>query len=137
MIPVNLPPTTVVAVAPAGDSRTVEELCREAGIACRVTGPSTKRTINLRYSKTVKACREPGLAGTVTLGLPETVPHKRAVLALGVLAYSVFDYVARESLRGLPESRPSAPRGRPRKPQPLTGAERQKNWRSRNSRRAA
>jgi hypothetical protein len=135
MIPISLPPTSVVARVPDGISRTVKDLCREAGIACRVTGPSTRRKINLRYASVAKACREPGLSGTVTLDLPETDPHKRALLALGVLAYSAFDYAARESLRGLPESRPSAPRGRPRKTLPLTGAERQRAWRERHSQR--
>ena len=133
MIPVNLPPTSVVAIAPDGESHTVESLCREAGIACRVTGPSTQRRVNLRYGRIITACREPGASGTVTLELPERVPHKRALLALGVLAYSVFDYVARESMRGLPESRPSTPRGRPRKPLPVPGAERQRAWRERRS----
>jgi hypothetical protein len=133
MLPAFMPKVQIVAQVPRGISSTVRSLCEEAGIECRVTGPATEREIYFHEGK-LDVCREPGFAGAVAIGLPEKLlrspdPKPRAILALGILAYAVFDYVARESMRGRPEGNMALPAGRPRKARSLTGAERQARWR--------
>jgi hypothetical protein len=125
------PHVSIVARIPGGTPATVESLCRQAGIECRVTGPTASRRVYLRDADLLAVSREPGYSGKVSIDLPETDPRRRAVLALGVLAYAVFDYAARESVRGWSEMRTASPRGRPRTPRPQTNAERQRAWRAR------
>ena len=128
------PPAAVVMEAPRGIAHTVESLCRQAGIECRVTGPSASRVVYLHLTEHLEVHREPGNAGVVSVGLPGDLqddPREAAVLVLAILAYVVFDYAARESVRGWSEMRVSLPRGRPRSPRPMTGAERQRRWRAR------
>ena len=45
--------------------------------------------------------------------LPEDETREAAFLVLAVLAYVVFDYASRESVRDRPEMRVSLPRGNP------------------------
>ena len=68
--------------------------------------------------------------------MPGNNKKDQAILALGILAYAVFDYAARESMRGRSEARFSFPVGRPHKTHPLSGAERQQRWRQRSVRAA-
>jgi len=131
MIPAMFPPASIAVTIPRGQTHTIETLCRQAGIECRVTGPSASRVIYLRRTPRLEIHRKPGLMGPVSVGSPEKKPRERAVLALAVLAYVVFDYAARESVRGWSEMRVSLPLGRPRSPRPMTGAERQRRWRAR------
>jgi hypothetical protein len=128
MLPAIFPDVEIVKRIPAGRETTVTSLCEEAGIECRVTGPSAERKIYLR-SDLLSISREPGPSGSVAIGIPDGDRRERAILALGVLAYAVFDYAARESMRGRPEARMSLPPGRPRKAHPLSGAERMRRWR--------
>lgn len=133
MLPAIFPKTTIVRRVEKGQRMTVQSLCQAAGIGCRVTGPAARRKIYLRQADGLEASREPGSYGSVSIGLPGGDKKNRAILALGVLAYSVFDYAARESMRGRPEARLSLPLGRPCKPHPLSGAERQRRWRERQA----
>ena len=138
MIPAMFPPATIVVEAPRGKTHTVESLCHQAGIECRVTGPSASRVVYLHRAGHLEVHREPGNTGAVSVGLPGDLPEKpreAALLVLAVLAYVVFDYAARESVRGRPEMRVSLPRGRPRSPTTMTGAERQRRWREKQARR--
>jgi len=129
MLPAILPKVAIMAQVPRGAETTVSALCDDAGIECRVTGPSAERCVFLRRAAVPEASREPGSLGCVSIGLPESDKKASAILALGILAYGVFDYAARESLCGRPESRLALPLGRPRKAKSLTGAERQRRWR--------
>jgi hypothetical protein len=131
MIPLFFPHVSIVARVPRGKHATVKSLCHQAGIECRVTGPTASRRVYLRDANLLAVSREPGYSGRVSIDLPGTDPRERAVLALGVLAYAVFDYAARESVRGWPEMKIAPPRGRPWIPRPKTNAERQRDWRSR------
>jgi hypothetical protein len=131
LIPLFFPKVSIVAQVPRGTPTTVEALCHRAGIECRVTGPSAGRRVFLRTSRQFAISREPGNLGIVSISLPSTNPRRRAVLSLGALAYAVFDYAARESVRGWSEMRVAPPRGRPRTPRPQTNAERQRAWRAR------
>jgi hypothetical protein len=131
MLPALLPQAQIVRRAlRQGRRLTVEALCRELAIECRVTGPCIKRKVYVRQASELVVEREPGAMGTVSMGLNRSGKKDQAVLALGILAYVVFDYVARESVRGLPEMKTSPPVGRPRKTRILSGAERQRRWRA-------
>jgi len=92
---------------------------------------AAERRVYMRRSP-LSSAREPGSLGAVSLGVPEGDKKSRAVLALGLLAYTVFDYAARESMRGRPEAKVAVPLGRPRKARALTGAERQRRWREKS-----
>jgi hypothetical protein len=135
MLPALMPKVQIVAKAPLGLPYTIGSLCREAEIECRVTGPAVERKVYLNKGS-LGVAREPGSLGVVSMTLPtfkSDEPRKRAVLALGILAYAVFDYVARESLRGRPEAQMALPVGRPRKARSMNGAERQRRWRAAHS----
>ena len=129
MLPAIFPDVEIVKSLPAGRETTVSSLCEEAGIECRVTGPSAGRKVRL-HPGPLSVAREPGSSSPVSIGLPGGTRKERAILALGILAYAVFDYAARESMRGRPEAKMSLPPGRPRKPHPLSGAERMRRWRA-------
>jgi hypothetical protein len=129
MLPAVLPSTKIVRKVSRGRSLTVREICGEAGVECRVTGPAAERRVYLRPAAALGAEREPGPLGAVSVGVPKGSRRDRAILALGVLAYSAFDYASRESARGLPEMRSRMPAGRPREIRPLSGAERQRRYR--------
>ena len=133
MLPLLTPqPTIVKQCCPLGELETVASLCLKAGIACRVTGPAADRTVfvhAVQNSSNEHIEREPGAYGPVFIKVSGKTSCRRALKALGFLAYVVFDYAARESLRGLPEARSALPVGRPRKAHPLSGAERQRRFR--------
>ena len=104
MLPAIFPMVTILPKAPRGTETTVRSLCEKAGLECRVTGPSAERKIYLLTTPDLKVSREPGSLGTVSIGIPKKDRKKQAILALGILAYAVFDYAARESLRNRPEA---------------------------------
>ena len=130
MLPAIFPEVRIMKEVPRGREMTITSLCNAAGIECRVTGPSAERKVYLRTGP-LGASREPGSYGPVSILLPMMSEKESAILALGILAYSIFDYAARESMQGRPEARMSLPRGRPRIPCPLSGAERTRRWRKR------
>jgi hypothetical protein len=133
-LPIFFPPSEIAAILPPGKPTTLRKLCQIAGIDCRVTGLSARRRLRLGDAAPMKAIRLPGALGPVWLGISKKEkPARRALLALGLLAFSVFDYGARECLRGLDEANASPGRGRPRKLRPLTLAERQRRWRQKNA----
>lgn len=130
MIPVFLPKVKIVTKVKMGRELTIEELCQLANVECKVTGPSVRRIVSIFDSDELIIEREPGELGKVGIGL-KTLAEKAEIFALGVLAYAVFDYAARETMRGLPESQSVFPVGRPRKAHVLSGAERQRRYRAR------
>ena len=114
MLPAIFPDVQIVKSIPSGyRGMTISSLCERAGIECRVTGPSARRKIHLLVGQPAVS-REPGSSGTVSIRIPDGDEKERAILALGILAYAVFDYASRESMRGRPEARMSLPPGRPR-----------------------
>ena len=138
MLPAVFPQVAIVRslgghVSGSDRRTTVRALCREAEIPCLVEGPPAERAVHVVHGS-LWAAREPGPMGAVLVAVPAGPRRRRALLALGVLAYAVFDYAARECLRGRPEARLAPPAGRPRSAAPLTGAERQARWRARRGR---
>jgi hypothetical protein len=134
-LPVFFPPADVVAVLPPGERLTLRELCERAGVACRVSGPAAHRGLRLCEGPELRALRRPGPLADVWLAVPPGKPRRRALIALGLLAYGVFDYGARETLRGLPVARPTPGPGRPASGRALSSAERQRRHRGRAWRR--
>jgi len=134
MLPIIMPKATIVKrCRRSGKKHTVASLCREAGLECRVTGPAASRRVYTELADHPYIEREPGPYGSVAVGVHGKTGSAQALLALGFLAYEVFDYAARESLRGKEEAGLVMPPGRPRKARPLSVAERQRRWRERAS----
>lgn len=133
-LPVFFPSPEISLRLPEGVPTTLPDLCRAAGVSCRVSGLSTRRFLAMATTPRMRVVRMPGSLSDVWMGIPPGTPRRRALLALGMLAYSVFDYGARETLRGLPESRATVGPGRPRSARSLTPAERQRRRREKLSR---
>jgi hypothetical protein len=129
-LPVFFPQPEIALVLPRGRRTSLPELCEEAGVKCRVTGISAQRRIWIAAALSMRIVRKPGTLSGIWLGVPKASFSRRALLALGMLAYGAFDYGARETLRGLPEARATVGPGRPRSPRPLDPAERQRRHRS-------
>jgi hypothetical protein len=133
-LPVFFPSPEISNKLPSGRSLTfmLHQLCLLAGVDCRVSGRPAERIIKIATNPQMKAVIGPNPLGDVWLGIPspkrQTI-KRRALLALGFLAYGVFDYGARETLRGLKVSRPGRSVGRPRSASSLSGAERQRRHR--------
>jgi hypothetical protein len=136
-LPVFFPACDVVAVLPPGERLTLRALCERAGLACRVSGPPARRRVRLADGPALRALRKPGPLSDVWLAVPRGDPKKRALQALGLLAYGVLDYGARETLRGLPIACPSPGPGRPASGRALSSAERQRRHRMRLRRQPA
>ena len=117
-------------------ARPLDELCRVAGVECRAFGHWRKRPVVIRaQGAAIRANAEPGDWGAVEVVVPGNVrsERERARLALGVLAYSLFDGVARASIAGCAWSRAAMPRGRrPGTARARTNTERQREYRKRN-----
>lgn len=115
-----------------GHSLSIQQLCEENQIPCKFTGFSAQRKIHLKRSKRFLTVCEP-FQGSVLIETPWSPFSKKAKrYALAVMAYSVFDLVARESVRYLDLNR-IAKRGRPLKGRTKTNAERQRAFRQRQS----
>lgn len=130
-LPVFFPTADVATALPPGKRFTLSELCKLAGVECRVTGAPAQRRLRVGESPVLRAVRIPGPLSEVWLGVPPGNPRSRALKALGLLAYGAFDYGARETLRGLAIARPSPGPGRPSSGSALSAAERQRRYRER------
>ncbi|OFZ98641.1 MAG: hypothetical protein A3H35_09705 [Betaproteobacteria bacterium RIFCSPLOWO2_02_FULL_62_17] len=118
-----------------GHARSIEALCRLAGVECRALGNWVNRPVVIRaLGNRVRVAAEPGDWGTVEITVPSIIDteQEQARLALGALAYSLFDGVARASVAGHAWSRAAMPRGRrPGAARPKSNAERQLAFRRR------
>ena len=131
-LPVFFPQPEIVLELPAGKPTSLPELCRACGVPCKVTGLSARRPLRISETAELRVARIPGALSGIWVGIPPVPPARRALLALGLLAFSAFDYGARETLRGRPEAFPSTSAGRPRSRRALTAAERQRRHRERS-----
>ena len=136
-LPVFYPPPIYVRRI-RGHVRTIEVLCRLAGVECRAYGNWIHRPVVIRsVGECIRVSAEPGDWGAVEITLPEPVQseQEQVRLALGALAYSLFDGVARASVAGHEWSRAALPRGRrPGAVRPKSNAERQRALRQRAKR---
>ncbi len=137
-LPVFFPPPVYVRqIRNRSRARPLDELCRMAGVECQALGDWVKRPVVIRPGgKSLQTNAEPGDWGAVEITLPENVrsEQEQARLALGALAYSLFDGVARASIAGQEWSRAATPRGRrPGVARARTNSERQRDYRSRHA----
>jgi hypothetical protein len=130
--PLFFPPARIVPyVERTGQVFTLRELLASAEAPCRASGRWTERQILLAVGDD-EVLREPGEWGLVRIGIKERSTERDAArYALLVLAYSLMDIVARESIRGECWTKPSSPRGRPRTGTARSNAQRQQTLRSR------
>lgn len=133
-----MPPPRIVPTLRMRKAMTIAALCEAAGVACRASGAWTQREVALELAAEPAVEAEPGSWGRVRVGVPPAHSRnarERARFGLAVLAYSLMDPVARESIRGCDWARPGQ-RGRP-----TTGAlsnrQRQAAFRARQRARAA
>ena len=133
--PIFFPPPHY-EIAP-GRARTklyrLHALCAAAGVPCRASGDWIRRRVFVRTGGEYDICVQPGYCGDVVVTVPAGEEKPAARQALAVLAYGLFDGVARESIRGAPWARPAAPPGRPRSGRAKTTAERQRAFRQRQA----
>ena len=132
-LPAFFPQPRYVPKLPRAGALPVAALCEQAGVACAALGAWTQRPILIAdggIAPWIKA--EPGHWGAVEIGVPaiKTTIAARAQWALGVLAYVMFDGVARASIAGAPWARVERPSGpSPAAKRPQTSAERQRKFR--------
>lgn len=112
--PLFLPIPEIVSCLPAegGDFVSLKELCALAQTPCKASGAWTQRPIRwIRSGVAGSALVEPE-PGRAQISVPEHLSDRDAArYALTVLAYSLFDLVARASVAGQPWSRPASQRG--------------------------
>ncbi len=137
-LPLFFPIPTIISarITLRGSEQTLSlrELCKAAGCECRATGEWTNRPVVIDTSRTDYI--EIGQADwmPVRIGVVSTAkPIEQARYALGAMAYAVFDVVARQSIAGLAWSRVASARGRPPLSKALTGAQRQRRFRTKNA----
>lgn len=130
-----IPPTIIVSSLNLDNSLDIEELCSLAGVPCRATGTWTKRKIEIKLADELKIFSEPGDWGKVLIYLKKKKQFKtieKARAALCILAYSLHDLVAKESIKQAPWSRLIPPKGRKKSLRALSNKERQRLFRKRN-----
>ena len=116
---------------------TTEALCTLAGVACKASGPWTQRRVGIVTGDGLRIWVAVTPGREVLIQATQRTPQAMARFALGALAYSVFDLVARQSIAGQPWSRVAPPPGRPKSRSAKSNAERQRQWRVKHKRRAA
>lgn len=105
MLPVFFPIPRYTSTPARQDTIPLHELCKLAGVSCRASGKWIERPICLQKDTTGGIGQifcEPGNTGTVTLFVPSNYAETEQDMArwgLGAMAYSVFDLVARESIK--------------------------------------
>ncbi len=109
---------------------TVRTLCGLAGVRCRASGQWTERKVEITAGSPIEVVAEPGDWGSVRIAIQSGSKLAKARLALAIMAYSIHDVVALESIRGAEWSRVALPRGRPKTGLALTGGERQRRFRA-------
>jgi hypothetical protein len=131
-IPFFLPIPSFHAKLPLADAIPLDELCVRAGVRCKASGAWTRRMVSFVPSSSLFVRAMPGANG-IEIGTDQTDPVWRARIALSILAYSMMDLVARESIRGAEWARIKAPVGRPASGRrPMSSTERQRRWRSKH-----
>lgn len=126
--------TSATAQADVGTTMSLRELCARAGVACQASGAWTERCVTLTDTEGPGFVRaKPGSSAAVCIGVPPAYQgDDRHRYALGVMAYSLMDLVARQSIAGAPWAKVER-RGRPALPagQRLSNKERQRRHRAR------
>lgn len=134
-LPLFFPNVKYVKSIDRSGAITLEQLCEKAQTRCQAIGRWTQRPVVISKASDsppwVNA--EPGDWATVEIGVPPLGNDvKEARWALGVLAFVIFDGVARASVHGQEWARIEKPRGPSPTGRALSNAERQRKFRSRH-----
>lgn len=128
--PLFFPIVSYAPHLPLNNPLTVSELCAMAGVRCRASGAWTKRQVEVVFGNRIQVIAEPGDWGNVQIVVKIKSKVEGYRFALAIMAYSIQDLVAKESIKGTPWSRIAIPRGRPKTGQALTTKERQRRFRA-------
>ena len=135
-IPLFYPKVQYVDLSEEEGWITLEELCQNANVLCRASGPWTKRRIKMTASDNgdlfIKAH---GSRSDVWVQHPPLNGQDAFRWVLGALAYStLFDGVARESIKNEKWTTIGRPKGRPKSKMALSGKERARLFREKKNR---
>lgn len=125
------PHYTTKLFLPTRSSRSLKDWCSLAEIPCRASGSWVERKICVKKAPLFKIFAEASPHTSVLIESPTTTkPQEQARLVLSVLAYSLMDPVARESIKGAKWNTIST-RGRKPTGKARTNGERQRAYRER------
>lgn len=127
-----LPQPKFVAQIPLDNYLEIASLCERAKIPCAASGNWTKRKIEISYSNHLQIEAEPGDWGTVKISMRKSSKLLEARLALLILAYSLHDLVAKQSIKTHPWAKIPLPKGRIKTGKAMSNAERQRKFRKYN-----
>jgi len=137
-------PTRVRSVAEsthAGTTLSLYDLCEQAQVPCKATGTWTMRNVTVHTPEKSGVAPsivcEPGSQGSVVITTPANLnPKDASRYALAAMAYGLFDFVARESVRGCSWARPTLPAGRKRSGTAKSNSVRQREFQARKAKLA-
>ena len=110
-IPLFFPIPLLVSTIDVQDALPLHVWIDRAGVPCRASGRWIDRPVVA--APNTQTQREPGDWGAVRVGVPQGLSSQdEARYVVVVMAFSVMDLVARESIRGAAWARPSPPPGR-------------------------
>lgn len=109
------------------------QLCQCAGVKCAASGSWTERKVDIKYGNLLRIEVEPGDWGAVRIVMKKSTKLAEARLALLVLAYSLHDLVAKQSIIGAPWARVPIPSGRIKTGMALSNSQRQKIFREKRN----
>ncbi len=129
ILPVFFPIVNIVRESDidGGVRLSIRLLCEQSGIPCRVTGPASERRVVVKEleQNDLTVSKAPGEFGTVCVSTNNPDP----LFVLGVLAYGVNDYAARETVCGRGLFGVQKALGRPRTGRALLESERKRKAR--------
>lgn len=132
MMPMFFPVPTYVSSIDSSRGICLKDLCEKAGVRCRASGQWVDRRIHVASVEEGAAPAieaEPGSAGAVRITTPAGITQTQSLqYALAAMAYSLFDLVARESIKGVAWARPDLPVGRKRNGRAKSNAARQRKF---------
>lgn len=134
-LPEYWPKPQYISLLPHGETITLRELCQRAQVACKATGRWTLRPVTVTCGATNQGAVlvNPNTTG-VYIEVPEQwggSPIKEARYALGVMAYGIFDLVAKESIKGTDWSKIAPLKGPKKSGLAMSNRERQRKFRQR------
>lgn len=132
-IPFFLPIPYYVKSLKLRSPMTLKALCDRAGVCCAATGAWTDRLVEITPSPLYRIIAEPGDWGSVRIELPKGIPLEQARRALAIMAYAMHDLVAKQSLHGVTWMEIRPPVGRPKSPNTMSNAERQRRFRAKKA----
>jgi hypothetical protein len=113
-LPVSFPNVESSDELPPGKPYTIQKLCKIAKITCKVIGALARTEVIIGESRRMRVVRKEK-SHQIWIGIhPDRTPRRRALLALGCMAFgNLFDPAARACLYQLEVAKPVSYRRRP------------------------